>query len=733
MFLRDACSCSLCRDTSSKQKNFETIQIPDDIEAATITPHIKGFLVTWNNDIEGFPLAHESFYSYQFIEMQDSLHTRMYTSHSIHRRRLWDLKIYKGESDWCNAIDYEKFLSDKRELKKALEKVDRYGLVFLKNVAPSNSALKRIANRIGPVRNTFYGEYWDVRSVQDAKNVAYTSKFLDLHMDLLYMPNPPGMQILHCRQPCAIGGTSLFSDAFYAFERLKEAAPKLAFAFANFPVTYGYINDGQWYQHAHPSVDWELGQRVGMLPYPGPGRNFEESGSLYNAINWSPPFQLAFDRNIGDRGNGLNKAPRFRSYYAGAKLFKSFAEDEKALIRYDMQEGDCVLFDNRRILHGRTAFEGERWFRGTYIDTDVWRSRLRVLREETKMSDTHFGLSLSEINRQHVRPLSLEDDSIEDDSASKNFSPEARLSHLESTFPNLRCGDESEQNEKTQIQPVPSKENAAIGQPQDHSRKEEVTLPKKECPVRRIEIKPRKPTLSTNEFGEIQLNKKQRIQARKEAKKARLRELKESRAEKEQAKEDKIQAAKQRNHEMQLANETRWRAEERLSYLDPEAWDQLPEETKLYKIRARQQAEEKQLWTRTTREETEKAIQEAKAKLEARQKEEEKIASEVERKDWETFIGNTMNIGRKKLPEKLEKVVGKVKTEIMHERHIALMKEKNRPPKAAPPSEEEWQLEDEVNSLLTRTQTSRIASRVAALDGRKKRDLAGSFRIRTQN
>ena len=119
--------------------------------------------------------------------------------------------------------------------------------------------------------------------------------------------------------------------------------------------------------------------------------------------------------------------------------------------------------------------------------------------------------------------------------------------------------------------------------------------------------------------------------------------------------------------------------------------------------------------------------------MEARQKEEEKIASEVERKDWETFIGNTMNIGRKKLPEKLEKVVGKVKTEIMHERHIALMKEKNRPPKAAPPSEEEWQLEDEVNSLLTRTQTSRIASRVAALDGRKKRDLAGSFRIRTQN
>ena len=41
-----------------------------------------------------------------------------------------------------------------------------------------------------------------------------------------------------------------------------------------------------------------------------------------------------------------------------------------------------MIFDNRRILHGRTAFEaqsGNRHLRGCYIDRDELRSRVRLL------------------------------------------------------------------------------------------------------------------------------------------------------------------------------------------------------------------------------------------------------------------------------------------------------------------------------------------------------------------
>jgi hypothetical protein len=52
-----------------------------------------------------------------------------------------------------------------------------------------------------------------------------------------------------------------------------------------------------------------------------------------------------------------------------------------------MQEGECVIFNNRRVLHGRKAFDaegGERWLKGAYVDTDVLMSRWRVLNEKYK-------------------------------------------------------------------------------------------------------------------------------------------------------------------------------------------------------------------------------------------------------------------------------------------------------------------------------------------------------------
>ena len=49
-----------------------------------------------------------------------------------------------------------------------------------------------------------------------------------------------------------------------------------------------------------------------------------------------------------------------------------------------MKPGECVLFDNRRVLHARKAFEvadagKERWLRGAYLDKDPFVSKLRVL------------------------------------------------------------------------------------------------------------------------------------------------------------------------------------------------------------------------------------------------------------------------------------------------------------------------------------------------------------------
>jgi len=67
-----------------------------------------------------------------------------------------------------------------------------------------------------------------------------------------------------------------------------------------------------------------------------------------------------------------------------------------------MQEGDCVIFNNRRVLHGRREFdakEGERWLKGTYVDTDVFMSRWRVLHEKYKQQGDKIIEALEENER----------------------------------------------------------------------------------------------------------------------------------------------------------------------------------------------------------------------------------------------------------------------------------------------------------------------------------------------
>lgn len=47
-----------------------------------------------------------------------------------------------------------------------------------------------------------------------------------------------------------------------------------------------------------------------------------------------------------------------------------------------LEEGDCVSFQNRRILHAREPYDlkgGKRHLRGAYVDLDEFENKYRVL------------------------------------------------------------------------------------------------------------------------------------------------------------------------------------------------------------------------------------------------------------------------------------------------------------------------------------------------------------------
>ena len=42
--------------------------------------------------------------------------------------------------------------------------------------------------------------------------------------------------------------------------------------------------------------------------------------------------------------------------------------DRRHHYRFQLAPGDALLYDNHRVLHGRTGFRGPRWVRGVYFD-----------------------------------------------------------------------------------------------------------------------------------------------------------------------------------------------------------------------------------------------------------------------------------------------------------------------------------------------------------------------------
>lgn len=82
-------------------------------------------------------------------------------------------------------VDFERYTNIQEDYHRTLKLLYKYGLVVIRNVPHDPMAVERIGEKIGPLRHTFYGRTWDVKDKPKAENVAYTSGFLGLHMDLL--------------------------------------------------------------------------------------------------------------------------------------------------------------------------------------------------------------------------------------------------------------------------------------------------------------------------------------------------------------------------------------------------------------------------------------------------------------------------------------------------------------------------------------------------------------------
>lgn len=326
-----------------------------------------GLQIEWSN-------GHSSYYPGEFLARHSSPH-KLAEFHHDALREPWDAATFAGSKN--KSVSWDALQTD-RGLLDGINQLERHGLLFIsglpiKDTTNEGAAVRKVAERFSILTETFYGQTWDVQNIVNGRNIAYTNLNLGFHSDLMYYDAPPSFQILHSIRNRVQGGTSLFVDAYAAAEKLRSTDPEAYSLLLSVPISFHYINDGHHLHRTHTTLE--------LTPFPNPRTGRRE----FLRVNYAPPFQAPLP---------LDTPPAFLDALG---RFAALLEDEQATHRYTLRETDAVIFDNRRVLHARTAFtdateldggEGvNRWLKGCYFEANTMMDRGRVLRKKAEQGE----------------------------------------------------------------------------------------------------------------------------------------------------------------------------------------------------------------------------------------------------------------------------------------------------------------------------------------------------------
>ena len=236
------------------------------------------------------------------------------------------------------------------------------GFIVFSGVPTRPGTLLGVGRRFGFTRETNFGALFDVRSTAEASDLAYTSLPLDPHTDNPYRDPVPGVQLLHCLVNETTGGLSTLVDGFSAARALEARDPGAFALLSRTPVRFRYQDEAT--ELVASAVPIEL----------------DASGGLV-AIHFSPRLDFV----------PLQPPAQLDAYYRARRTFDHLLRSPEFEIRFLLAQGELLMMDNRRLLHGRTGFdpaEGVRHLQGCYIDLDGPRSLYRVLRRRLADEDS---------------------------------------------------------------------------------------------------------------------------------------------------------------------------------------------------------------------------------------------------------------------------------------------------------------------------------------------------------
>ena len=237
----------------------------------------------------------------------------------------------------------------KEGFKILLKNICTYGFCLITNCKPNKNSVKKIANKIGYIRQSIFGGLWSFEANNKMSDSAYSKSELRPHTDSTYSNDAPGLQLLLCCEYNAKGGESILVDGFKIAEKIKKKNKKFFKILSSIEVPGKYVGDGVFLQAQRPILRLDKKDRIIQVSF----NNYDRA-----------PFKLDEKKTL--------------EFYNALRKFDLIANDKKSQWRRVLKPGELLIINNWRVLHGRSKFKGLRKMSGCYINKEDFDSMCKL-------------------------------------------------------------------------------------------------------------------------------------------------------------------------------------------------------------------------------------------------------------------------------------------------------------------------------------------------------------------
>lgn len=342
-WLRDNCPTSF--DPVTRERSFDVFSLANEPKPDTAQLMDGALEIIWQAD------GHKTRHALGFLSNYTKADSR--SDPADLQRKPW----YGDHYSAIQRFSQPELIKDQGLVEKWAEALLVEGIAIVTDMPPNERSLGETAKHLGYIRPTFFGDYFDVKTHVNPTNLAFTAAALEMHTDVPAEDFAPGIQYLHCLVNSVEGGNSIFLDGVAVANDFRKSNP------ADFKLL---CQTEIPFYCEHDSFDMRARQKVIELDKHGEVSGLTVSGHLGDVFDQQQTF--------------------LDEYYPAYCRFGRMLSDDKYVMHFRLNAGECIVFDNHRILHGRegyTASSGERHLRGCYTDRGELRSTYRTLKKET--------------------------------------------------------------------------------------------------------------------------------------------------------------------------------------------------------------------------------------------------------------------------------------------------------------------------------------------------------------